>query len=268
MVELPLRSSSTRHSNDRAQMVDRIHLFASKKLDPMSMGTVNLYTDAILGLPLHFNYRALQDIDLDLLQTPYSPHIDWDSFSGERFCNAIVLSDSAKAFAIAREVQMCRNHHVIGGTVLKSFCAFSTYFLWHYLDQGLVLQRRLKPIPRFVFFAAVAQFGYFMYVSMADLYQCWSEKGADRSAARLGWAYAQGGAEYYTKTLDRNKALRKLLENEGERLFTLHGNESSFLRRRHLQLTERKTTLEGYCKWYEQGGAPASKDSGDEESAV
>lgn len=264
-VPVPLKKSSLRF--DRREMIDRIALFTTKKLDPVSGGTVNFTTNAIIGLPLHFQYKSLSDIDLDRLQSRYTLHVDWDSFSGERFCKSIVLSDSAKAFVIAREVMMVKSHHIVGTAVLKSVFGFGTFFLWYFLEKGLALDRRLKAFGRMGVAGLVGGFGYIMYASVSDLYQCWVERGADRAAAKLGWSYAQGGREFYTQTLQRNKALRKLLEIEGERLFTLHGNERSMIRRRHLQLTERKTALEGYCKWYEEQ-AISKKDNAKEKVAA
>lgn len=48
----------------------------------------------------------------------------------------------------------------------------------------------------------------------------------DDIVAQLGENYTEGGLEFYEKTLQRNKALRKLLGSKGEALYTYYGNDT------------------------------------------
>lgn len=48
---------------------------------------------------------------------------------------------------------------------------------------------------------------------------------ADEQAANVSPSYAEGGLEFYEKILQRNTALRQLMGKEGEKLYTIFGND-------------------------------------------
>ena len=66
------------------------------------------------------------------------------------------------------------------------------------------------------------------------------EQATDERVTLLGDEYAKGGVEFYTKILQRNVALRSILDDEGAKLFTAFGNDHTFFRTRHVPYTVRR----------------------------
>jgi hypothetical protein len=131
------------------------------------------------------------------------------------------------------------------------------------------LSRRFKPWSRFTAFALVGASWLLMYVQVNDALCCWRDNRADRKAASLTRAYAEGGVDYYESVLRRNKSLRTLLgSSEGPRQYTLFGNELSTIRNPHVQLTARRDNLVKYLKEYELEEESHETDSSESEQKV
>lgn len=52
-----------------------------------------------------------------------------------------------------------------------------------------------------------------------------AEEDGDGAAAAMGMSYMEGGVEFYSKILGRNVALRQLMGKDGEKLYTVMGND-------------------------------------------
>ncbi|KAH8010236.1 hypothetical protein HPB51_026288 [Rhipicephalus microplus] len=81
-----------------------------------------------------------------------------------------------------------------------------------------------------------------VYIGFKDAMSQYWDKKADSVAASLGRDYVEGGVEYYEKLLQRNRALRELLGDEGRKYYTSKGNIDRIIRSDHVPITHR---LEG-----------------------
>lgn len=96
---------------------------------------------------------------------------------------------------------------------------------------------------RIVVYAGLGTFCYGLWAVSRDILTKFYENYADKRAAG-NLSYAKGGVEFYSKTLQRNMALRSIMGPSGERLFTFFGNDVEFIRERHVPYTRRKHNLE------------------------
>lgn len=86
------------------------------------------------------------------------------------------------------------------------------------------------------------------------------EKWADNKVGSIGLNYAQGGVEFYAKTLQRNIALRSLMGSSGEKKYTFYGNDVEFVRQKHVPFTERKSNMEVLAE--KLASTPVESDQG------
>lgn len=82
---------------------------------------------------------------------------------------------------------------------------------------------------------------YFMIKDVAQLY---FDEQIDKELKKMNPVFAEGGKEYYTKILQRNIALRQLMGQEGEMVYTVTGNNNYLFRTKHLPLVHRKKIFE------------------------
>ena len=222
-----------------------VELFTCYGHDPISKGSAFLRTGAIIGVPPTFYYSSPADIDKEKLCIGRK-HIDWDTPVAKRLAQSVVLSDKAKAFGIARELMNTCSYHVYINGGLQSLFTLAAFSGGFYMNRKFFLRERMKMWGRLGIYGVLGVVSYTMYMLLSDTYNCFRENSADRRAARLGWAYAEGGVEFYSKALERNKALRELMGAEGSVMYTLHGNKAATLRNSTVQLTERKNAVEKY----------------------
>jgi hypothetical protein len=78
-----------------------------------------------------------------------------------------------------------------------------------------------------------------MYFFFQDANTHETEKKADKTISSLSVELAEGGVEFYSKLLQRNKKLRELMGSEGDSLFTPSGDVSTLIRTPNIPLTHR-----------------------------
>ena len=226
-----------------------LHLFVPYKNDPMHKGSLKLTTGALIGIPSSFNYTSIADVVAGEM-TVGNVKVDWNSESGKQLANALLLSEDAKAFAVAREVQYAANYHVWVELALRSFFMCFAYMTGFQMNNHLNMQGRLKWWARGMVYTTVAASYGFLYLILSDTYTCSRDLRADRLAAKMGKNYAQGGVEYYVKILQRNQMLRRLLGSEGSNHYTLYGNVVSVYRFPKVDLTTRRDNLIAFVNDY------------------
>ncbi len=79
-----------------------------------------------------------------------------------------------------------------------------------------------------------------MWMFIKDFTNYRREELADKTAAGISEEYARGAVEFYSKTLQRNIALRSLLGNDGLSLYTAAGNEREIVRTKHVPFVTRR----------------------------
>jgi hypothetical protein len=66
-----------------------------------------------------------------------------------------------------------------------------------------------------------------------------TERKADKTVSSLSLELAEGGVEFYSKLLQRNRMLRELMGSDGDSLFTPSGDVSTLIRTPNVPLTHR-----------------------------
>lgn len=186
--------------------------------------------------------------------------IEWGSDGGQLLQDALILSERAQKFAIAREVAMTDSHvpYVHGGIGAGSLM---TYCLTtRLLNDKLYGLARPKSF-RFFMYSLVGTFSYGLYATATDLITKYYEKRADKVAGTISLEYAKGGVEFYSKILERNIALRSLMGPAGEKRFTYFGNDVEFVRQKHVPFTDRKANLENVATELSNVTSDTSKDT-------
>jgi hypothetical protein len=78
-----------------------------------------------------------------------------------------------------------------------------------------------------------------MYFFFQDANTHETETRADKTISCLSLELAEGGVEFYSKLLQRNKKLRQLMGSDGDNLFTPSGDVSTLIRTPNVPLTHR-----------------------------
>jgi hypothetical protein len=161
----------------------------------------------------------------------------------------LILSDEAKKFVIAREIlRGKKSRHFYEAFFPLSFLSFSAPFLSY-----LSLLTNLKWQPKIVKWLAYivsASIICVVYLSFEDFWHKNIERELDAAACQLGVVYAQGGVEFYDKSLRRHIALRELLPNDsGKKLYNLKGDLiPGLLRTKYLAVSSRKESCESFLE--------------------
>lgn len=228
---------------------ERLEFFTTFQKDVVHRGSLQLRTGALIGLPSTFCYRTVDDVECSSVVVGEKA-VNWSSLAGEELLNALVLSDKAKAFVIAREIFDVKSFRVHLQTLLQSACLISVYITGGVLNERFLLTLRLKPWARFSVFSFIAAAWLLIYITLDDALHCRYDNSVDKAAARLRKIYAEGGVEYYDSVLKRNRALRTLLGSRGDKQFTYYGNIVSVWRNHTVQLTTRRDNLLKYLAEY------------------
>jgi hypothetical protein len=213
------------------------------------MGSTKTRFGAFIGIPANFEYKSPSDIDRNALRVAQSIPVSWNTDEGRLLEQSLILSDNAQKFALAREISMVDTHHIYIYSAIHSMSLLLYYFLAMAANDSFY--GLYKPGSfRFTVYTLVAAFTYGVWAVSRDLLTKHYEKYADERAASLGLNYAKGGAEFYTRIIQRNVAIRGLMGKDGDSLYTQFGNDVELLRQRHVPFSERKLNAENIVKEY------------------
>lgn len=220
-----------------------IEFFTVAKMDTFVAGNTESRFGAIIGLPANFSYTSPDQVETALLAIAHTEEPRWSSREGQSLKKALVLSDKAQRFAIAREIYWANTYYVQVHAAALSLSILNAYFIGNLLNRRLGLCHRVPRKVRLVLYTVLAAFSGTMFLCIKDASSQYWDKQADKNAASMGPDYLQGGIEYYEKMLQRNRALRELMGEAGEKIYTSKGNINHWLRTPHLPLTYRLDTL-------------------------
>jgi len=238
--------------------------FVSRSDDVFARGFIPGKFKVAIGLPHYFNYESKADVDavdldalLALKRRPDAARrwrlwwtelkarfghnsnsssdvsdgnvgdggddaIDWTSPAGVAYKESLLLSPMAKRFAISRTVDLADKMHLVFSVFIGYLGVEIAYGFYRFsLNRLTPVQKRMliKPIIIACTVVGVAVMNLFFQLRNAVI-----ERWADDATAQIGPDYADGGIEYYEKMLSRNRAMRELLGEEGERRFHPDGN--------------------------------------------
>lgn len=169
--------------------------------------------------------------------------MEWGSDGGQLLQEALVLSENAQKFGIARDICMSDTNFVFVRGGMGTF----SIMLYHFLSRNAndMLYGLYKPRSfRTVVYSGLTLFCFGIWAVSTDLLTKFYENYADKRAGSLHLSYATGGVEFYSKLLQKNMGLRSIMGPAGESLFTFFGNDVEFIRERHVPFTRRKHNME------------------------
>ncbi|KAI1299220.1 Transmembrane protein [Halotydeus destructor] len=207
--------------------------------DVFHAGSLELAGGSIIGIPFNFTYKSTDDINTREVKVFNGQPVKWDTKTGKKLLDSLVLSPKAQKFAIAREVYQTDSHQV----PLECGAILVSMVLAKAMSDVIKKARNMtaKPLAAriLVYFMATC-FGWTNYCLLSDSLNVYYESKADERAVLSGDEYYDGGIEYYTKLLNRNKAFRKFMGASGENYFTPDGDEKDgLIRTTKIPLTKR-----------------------------
>jgi len=239
------------------------------KLDVVHAGSLHCRTGGLITLPETFTFDSVQQVKENVYQIQdfvkaksYSAtnaifssdtllaylKIDWNSKVGSELADSLVLSDDAKKFLIAREVYYVKSANVYINLMMQCTSAIMTYAAGHFCYFYFRWDLILKQWARRGALGLIGCTGLLGYVSLYDWYRRRLDRRVDEDAAKLGQHYALGGVDFYTKQIQRNKAVREVLVDEsGALLYTAKGNPKPGLRNSSELLTKRLEAMKKYA---------------------
>ena len=162
--------------------------------------------------------RDKPDVSADRFPDPIKSGMD--SEEGRKLQKALCLSQNARKFALAKEIALIDKNFPLYSIALAP-CAITANF-------GLVALTQITNVvrqPNFFLLTLTCIPFYCAYQFLLSSIKERTDVKLDAQIARLGSEYVDGGVEYYEKRLEKNIALRKLLDTKGEKLYTYYGNE-------------------------------------------
>ena len=167
-----------------------------------------------------------------------------------KFSSSMILSDEAKKFAIAREVQRSITQpHLMVGAITSVFTLL-TYNTARVLNRKLGLFRQ-PPLIRGIMYLGLLPTMMLSYVLIKDAYNRMAERDLERRTSSISSEYAKGGVEYYEKMLQRNIALRELVGPGGKDQYTGTGDlVQGIIRIKRVSLQEKKDLCRSYAATY------------------
>lgn len=221
---------------------DNYTAFAAYGFHPVGAGIPWLPSGAQIGIPSNFNSTP-DDLSGITNRTILvnGKEVEWDSEMGSTLKNALVLSEDAKKFAVAREVARLEGagpmlHAAVAPTCLAGAWVYSVALkqIFGLFARSVVLRAGVN--------ALALGLGAASYFLASDAVNQWLEFRSDRRAASLSRSYAEGGVEFYEKILERNKTLRVLMGPRGAEMYAPSGNlfPASLIRMQHAPYTSRR----------------------------
>ncbi|XP_037068998.1 transmembrane protein 177-like [Pollicipes pollicipes] len=229
-----------------AEERQQLRFFTAFGADPAHAGETGLRWGAVVGLPQTFAFANAEDVAASGFVVG-GQKVAWQSREGALLSHGLCLSPAGQRFAIARELSLARASHVYADGAIGTGAFFVTYSLGRATNRRMGFAQR-PLVLRLMLYTLVSLFGIALWTTVTDLVQHYRDSQADQAAAQLGATYAWGGVEFYEKMLERNRALRRLLGDAGERQYSAYGNELYMLRTPRMPVTERLETLRAYCE--------------------
>jgi len=195
-----------------------------------------------IGLPVNFSYKDVDSIDKQNIKI-LGESVQWSLQEAKDFLDALVLSENAQLYAIAREMRMTQSAKLMFDCLYGSIAVYTAYGIGHYLN--FAYKFHTKPLGlRMALYGLVSAFVFTNYCLVKDSTQLYYESKVDKELHAKDPLLVQGGLEFYDKILKRNMALRKLMGSEGKHVYSVLGNEIYWLRQPHLPIVYRKSTFE------------------------
>ncbi|XP_023016619.1 transmembrane protein 177 [Leptinotarsa decemlineata] len=216
--------------------------FFTYGFDVMSLGSSYSKYGVIVGLPFSFTYDDPEKIDKTRIKIRQES-VPWGTEEAQKFLKSLIFSENAQLYAMAREIKLRNSVKPMSDMLCGAASCMVAYGLSQHINQKFDFYSKPRQL-RVVLYMLVGLFVFGFYAMSKDMLQLYIEETIDKELRDKNEVFAKGGREFYSKILERNMALRKLLGREGEKLYSIHGNENFLIRNKHLPLVHRKSIFE------------------------
>lgn len=206
--------------------------FVASTHHPVTFGFEQTPQGCLIGLPEFMNYSSLEDVPSSALRLKYLRHwkppneakvsgsllenylfgcydftyLNPNTDASKSYLSALVLSDDAKKFVIAREVYMADLSRPIGIAFSFMLSAASVVGICrHFVDKFRLKEVHLRH-RLMIYTIGLPLFGV-IFATFGGLVNQTFTTIADNRALQLGEAYRKGAEEYFEKELQRHRAL-------------------------------------------------------------
>ncbi|XP_065206316.1 transmembrane protein 177-like [Planococcus citri] len=226
------------------------NVFVCEGLEPFHLGSTQVSRGVYIGIPQFIQAADEEEIKKCKILINDKP-VDWDSPDGERLLESLVLSEKAQKFVLAKLILQGDTYRFLFESFLPSLLLSTYYVVGFFAHKFLNLLH--KPFGlSIVVHSAIGGFIVLIYLFLRDGMTISYDKSFEEKIYSKGEAYIMGGIEFYEKRIQRNKALRNLVKN-GERRYSVLGNEMSFFRSKGLPETFKlKVAVEALEKNYQK----------------
>lgn len=217
-----------------ANSYSKLKFYRSNTLETVSTGFIKLVDSSRIGVPLAYLATSREEAmknsppngfyhNLGLLITPEKIREKLVAQSEiDRFYDTLVLSDEAKTFCLAlglakASMYISSNYDIM----VDSVCLIGA-FMYTYARSRLLKLNRLG--ARLLALRTVIVAGSISVLVRYFIYKH-NDTREDRFACDLGLDACEGSLEYYDKQIERNKLLRKIIDN-GEQLIDANGEQT------------------------------------------
>ena len=232
-----------------------IDVFVLTMTEPFAWGDLSRL--GLVGFPQFYYFQELEDVPLakmrfgtvhDSGSNTALTQTQLESEAAKSFCTSMILSDDAKKFSIAREIERLKfQPFIVHGSM--SFCfILLTYNVSRIINRKLELFKK-PPMVRGIAYLSILPSMILAYVIGKDAFNRNIDTELDKRASMIGSNYAAGGVEYYEKVMQRNRALRELEGERGQQKYTGKGEfMDGVIRFRQANLHDRKEVCKAHCK--------------------
>ena len=229
---LKLLNEVVNEMNLSDEEVDHLSVFIVNNMtEPYGWG--ELGKESLIGIPDFFHYKSVEDVPMERMRIGESHGTGDDdmlltgsqieSEHGQMFADSLVMSDKAKKFAMAREIERTRQ------IPYMTHAVFSFSFILLLYNSARIVNKRAglmtkPPIMRGFMYLSLLPTFILTYCLSKDAYNRQVDREVDRLTASIGPDYSAGGTEYYSKMMNRNVALREFQGESGKSKFNRHGD--------------------------------------------
>nr|CAH7737938.1 unnamed protein product [Callosobruchus chinensis] len=210
--------------------------------DVTSVGSAYSKFGVRVGLPFYFSHESKDEIDKFKIKIS-DDSIIWDREEAESLLDSMVMSENSQLFAMAKEILYRQSPKPMLDVFFAMASSIGLYGISNHLNIKFNLYEKPRQL-RVTMYGFVVLLMYGVYAMGKDVTQMYFEEKIDKTLKQMDPRFAEGGAEYYRKLLQRNIALRCLMGVEGQKRYSVNGNENSFIRTKHLPLVQRLSIFE------------------------
>jgi len=210
--------------------MDNIEVFMTYMLDPVVSGCSFTRQGGVVGVPVHQTWTSRDQVDIQNLKIKptynkwfhgYKIPTSTNPQDIETLKKSLVLSEEAIHFFLAQNLYIAGSWQAWIATFLPGSLWFFNYLNAININDKLHLFQKSRIIRSGM--QGMLGFGTFiMFVGLKNILESFTRKNAIDHVVRTP-KEAEAAVEFYTKTLERNLVLRKILGKDGEYYFQEDG---------------------------------------------